>query len=133
MKGKSLVAADFNGKFSNDATEGAELRVHMQIQDSTVITIFYEYKNRKQAVLPQNKYVNAIFKSSKGELADVKQILYNNMMVDTDQNMYDFLLSMKEPQEMRVEMQVADKNNHSVYIATIDTAGLFEALNKSRM
>ena len=58
VENESAIAAQFKGTMTNSTIADASLTVLMQIKDSTIFTIFYEYNNEPQAELPDSKSNN---------------------------------------------------------------------------
>ena len=128
VEGKSTIAADFEGTMSNSAVSDADLTVRMQIQDSTIYSIFYEYSREPQAQLPASKFLTIKVKVSSGEVLEAKQFLYNNMMVDSDKELLNILLSQDKPVKVIADISRADKYANGVYNFEIDPNGLKEVL-----
>jgi hypothetical protein len=132
VPGKSAIMATIKGRMSNNSTPDAELTVKMQIQDSTIVTQFYEYKNQLEARLPDKGFFSAVIKLSDGRLTKAKQFFYKNMMVDDDKDLFFLLLSQKNPIKIIVELGRFNKQENSVYSYEIDPAGLADLLKKNK-
>ena len=126
VEGKSIIAADFSGKMKNSATSDADLRASLQIQDSIIYTMFYEYSGENQARLPESEFVKIKVKVSSGEVLEVNQFLYGNYMQDTDKELLRILLEQEEPVKVIVDLSLADKFFNGIYNYEIDPNGLKE-------
>lgn len=129
VEGKSTIGAEFKGTMSNSAVSGADLTVRMQVQDSTIYSIFYEYSREPQAKLPESKHLTIKVKVSSGEVLEVKQLLYKNMMVDSRKELLKILLSQDKPVKIIADISLVDKYANDVYNFEIDPSGLKEVLN----
>lgn len=123
IKDKSVIMADFPGKMSNSAIENAELIVKMQIQDSTLFTVFYEYGKSPQARLPKGK-ISIKLKMFNGDVLNVKQYLYENMMVDDNNALMKIILAQDKPFKAIVNLKDVDNFYNGVYSYEISPAGL---------
>lgn len=128
VKGESSVSADFRGTMSNSAVVDAALTVRMQIADSTIYSVFHEYDGKTKAQLPNSKYLTIKVKVSGGEVLEVKQFLYKNMMVDNDKELLKILLSQNKPVKVIADISMADKYSSGVYIFEVDPNGLKEVV-----
>lgn len=128
IDGESTIAADFKGTMSNSAVSGADLTVRMQVEDSTIYSIFYEYSREPQAQLPDSKFLTIKVKVSNGEVLEAKQFLYGNMMVDSDKELLKILLNQDEPVKVIADISRADEYANGVYNFEIDPNGLKEVL-----
>lgn len=128
IEGKSNIVADFEGTMSNSAVSGANLTVRMQVEDSTLYSIFYEYSRKPQAQLPDSRFLTIKVKLSNGEVLEAKQFLYGNIMVDSDKELLKILLSQDKPVKVIADISLVDKYVNSVYNFEIDPNGLMEVL-----
>jgi hypothetical protein len=128
VPGKSAIMATIKGRMSNSTSPDAELTVKMQIQDSVIVTLFYEYKTQSEAKLPESGFFNATVKLSDGKLTKAKQLFYKNMMVDDDKDLFYLLLSQKSPVKMEVNLSRFNKRENTIYNYEIDPAGLGDLL-----
>jgi ribosome-binding protein aMBF1 (putative translation factor) len=128
VEDKSTIAADFKGTMSNSAVSGEDLTVRMQVEDSTIYSIFYEYSREPQAQLPDSKFLTIKVKVSSGEVLEAKQFLYGNMMIDNDKELLKILLSQDKPVKVIADISLADKYANGLYNFVIDPSGLKEVL-----
>jgi ribosome-binding protein aMBF1 (putative translation factor) len=128
VEGKSTIAAAFEGTMSNSAVSDEDLTVRMQVQDSTIYSLFYEYGREPQSQLPDSKYLTIKVKVSSGEVLEAKQFLYKNMMLDTDKELLNILLNQDKPVKVIADISRADKYSSGVYLFEIDPSGLKEAI-----
>lgn len=130
IKGKSTVAAEFKGTMANSATANAPLTVRLQVTpDSVLIAQFFEYNKGPAAKLPPNEYVNIKIKPSSGETMELKLIMFQDMLVDSDRKLLNLLRSEKLPIKVIVDLsKLYDKSQNTAYNFSIDPAGLKEAM-----
>jgi hypothetical protein len=81
-KNEFAIIGKFNGKFSNSIATDAELIVKMQVADSSIFTMFYEYGREPKAELPNNKFVNIKVKLNNGVIKELNMFLMDNLMTD---------------------------------------------------
>jgi hypothetical protein len=131
--GKSAIKGDFEGKMSNSATNDAALKVRISIQDSTLYTVFYEY-GKKPARLPDGKiFIN--LKLSNGDVLNLKQYAYNNILADDDNKLLNALLAETNPIKVILDLSEyskynISKYNNGVYSYVIDPTGLNTLIKK---
>lgn len=123
VKGKSTIVGDFEGKMSNSAVSDAKLIARLQVQDSSIYTMFYEYGNSPQATLPKGE-ISIKIKLFNGDVLNVKQYLYENMMVDNDKELFKILTTQDKPVKAVVDLSRAKGYSNEVYSYEIDPAGL---------
>lgn len=130
IEGESSIMANFEGTMSNTAVSNEDLTVAMQVvEDSTIYSSFYEYSREPQAQLPDSKYLTIKVKVSNGEVLEVEQFLYGNMMIDNDKELLKILLSQDKPVKVIADISRADKYANGVYNFEIDPNGLKDVLD----
>ena len=128
IDGQKSIGASFKGKFSNSVIANESLTVKMQIQDSIMVAFFYEYNREPIANLPSSKYLNIKLKKSNGEILEVKQLLYQNMMIDNDKELLKIVLQENKPLKVIVDISKVDKYSKTIYNFDLDPSGLKEKL-----
>ena len=128
IEGESSIIGQFEGTMSNSATTDSKLTIKMQVQDSSIFTTFYEY-GKQQSQLEEYKYLPLRVKIENGEVLEVKQLLFRNMMVDSDGELLALILSQETPIKMIADFSTITKYESNVFSFEIDPKGLKELLN----
>jgi hypothetical protein len=131
VKGKKSYVATFKGKMTNSAVADADLSVVYQLQDSTMACSFFEYDRQPKAQLPKSKFIKVKIKTAEGEVKEIEQFFYDNMMFDDDKKMLKFLLSQKAPVKMIVDLKRVDKYENTAYTFEVDPTGIDKTLVKN--
>ncbi|MCP4551476.1 MAG: hypothetical protein GY834_05450 [Bacteroidetes bacterium] len=125
IDGESSIIGLFEGKMSNSATTDSKLTIKMQVQDSSIYTIFYEY-GEHQSQLEDYKYLQLKVKTENGEVIKIKQLLFRNMMVDSDGELLNLILAQESPLKMIADFSAVSKYESNVFSFEIDPKGLNE-------
>jgi hypothetical protein len=126
VKGESVIAGDFSGKGSNGLTPETDILIRVQIRDSTIAIAFSENNGRRQAILPENQFMNVDIKLSNGKLISAKVFLSQNMMWDDSDTraLYQLLMSEKDPFKVNVDLGRASEYTKTIYNFEINPKGL---------
>jgi len=128
IEAESALVGTFKGTMSNSATSDAGLTVKMQILDSKIYSTFYKYNRKTKAQLPDSKFMKIKIKVSSGEVLEAEQFLYGNMMVDSDKELLNILLSQDKEVKVIADISNANKYSNEIYKFVIDPNGLKEVL-----
>lgn len=123
-EGESAIVATFPGKMSNSAVSDESLIVKFEIYDSTTVVGFYEYGREPKAQLPDRAFINLKLKLSNGEVLGIKQFLFKDYMVDSDNELLALLLSQENPIKAILDFRSIDRYESTVYEFTIEPKGL---------
>ncbi|PKP35576.1 MAG: hypothetical protein CVU00_01620 [Bacteroidetes bacterium HGW-Bacteroidetes-17] len=127
IESKYTLNVQFMGTMTNSLETGSNITVKMQIKDSIIYTIFYDYSDLEDE-LPNGKSVNLKVKIENGEVLQVRQYFTNNRMIDKDKVLLKLLLAQEVPLKVIADLSMADSDASTVYKYNISTAGLKDLL-----
>jgi len=121
--------AFFRGKMENNISGNDDLTINVQIEDTTVRMIFYEYNKNIITQLPENEFVNARIKLSNNEIKDIQMFCYQNRLFDAQKGeLLKLILSQNKPVKIFINLyQINTKYNFE-----IDPIGLKNILKMKR-
>jgi len=127
IESKYTLNVQFKGTMTNSVETGSNITVKMQIKDSLIYTMFYDYSDLEDE-LPNGNSINLKVKIENGEVLQVKQYFSNNRMIDKDKVLLKLLLAQEVPLKVIADLGMADSDASTVYRYDISTAGLKDLL-----
>lgn len=127
IESKYTLNAQFAGTMTNSVETGSSLNIKMQIKDSIIYAMFYDYSDLEDE-LPNGKSLNLKVKIENGEVLQVKQYFSNNRMIDKDKTLLKLMLAQETPLKVIADMSKVNSYESTVYRYDISTAGIKDLL-----
>ena len=127
IENKYTLNAKFSGTMTNSVETGSNLSIKMQIKDSIIYAMFYDYSDLEDE-LPNGKTINLKVKIESGEVLEVKQYFSNNRMIDRDKTLLKLMLAQETPIKVIADMSKVDSYESTVCRYDISTAGIKDLL-----
>jgi hypothetical protein len=125
--GKEDILGVFEGEMSNSISNDIELIVKIQISEEQTYTSFLSYGVSKES-LPNEEYVSLRTKDSNGKTQSFKQFVYNDLLVDSKGEFYNYIISSDQPFSILVDLSEANSFHSNKYTWKMNSSELLSLL-----
>lgn len=131
IPGESGIVGLIEGRMSNSATTSGDVSVKIQVgeENKSYIT-FYEYGDIP-GNLPNEKFFNIKIKTENGDIEEIEQFSFKDMLTDSKGALISKALLQSTPLKVVVDLSKASEYESTVYNFEIDGAELKALLDKS--